>query len=499
MYQQTLSGRRARCLVSMCALFAIAPYAVAQTGSTAARSMTNTTFYPGGKTQAGSVLALDRIHPTQVRLNTEFQYQLQIRNLTSASVENVMLEENVPDGFSVASISPEPANRAGSKATWNIGTIGPRQSKTVTFTGSATRMGDLKGCANVTFRTEFCSSIRVVEPALELVKEAPAEVLLCDPIPYRIVVRNTGSGVAEDVRIEDPLPSGVTTAEGQSTVVMNAGNLAAGQSREFTFNVRAASTGTYTNTAVATERGGQRAEASATTRVVKPELVVQKSCPPDRLLKFPARFTITVSNTGDAPARNTIVTDRFPPGLTFKSASDGGSLSGGMINWNLGTLEPGATRSLTVDSVCNKKGTFRNTVMAKSYCAEASAECSMEVRGVPAILLECVDVEDPIQVGQNITYIITILNQGTEVGTNVVIECEFPPEEEYVSAEGPTNHSVSGKIVRFEPIPVLAEKESKKYRVVGSGTGTGDVRFRVRLTSDQISPAVNEEESTHIY
>jgi len=485
------SKMKVRWVIAACA-------ALAAGGPATAQDATHTTYYPTGS-QAGSVLALERIHPTQVRVNTPFEYKLQIRNLTGGNVENVVLTETMPDGFTASKVAPEPSQRSGSTATWNIGSIGARQSKTMTFTGTAAGMTTLRGCASVTFFTQFCSEIRVVEPALELVKTAPDEVLLCDPIPYRIVVRNTGTGVAEDVTIEDTLPGGVTTSEGQTKVRMNAGNLAAGQAREFTFSVRASAVGSYTNTAVATERGGQRAEASATTRVVKPNLTVTKSCPSERLLKFPAQFSITVTNTGDAPARNTIVTDRFPAGLTFKGASDGGRLSGGLITWNLGTLEAGASRTLTVDSICNQKGTFRNTVIAKSYCAEASAECSMVVSGVPAILLECVDVEDPIQVGQNITYIITILNQGTEVGTNVVIECEFPPEERYLSAEGPTKHSSTGQIVRFEPIPVLAEKESKTYRVVGTGTGTGDVRFRVRLTSDQVSPAVNEEESTHVY
>lgn len=489
------SGATARCIVALCAVMAMGGSAFAQS---APASATHTTYYPGGS-QAGSVLALERIHPTEVRVNAPFEYKLQIRNVTSGKVDNVVLTETIPSGFSVASISPEPSQKSGASATWNIGTIGPRETKSVTLKGAATGLGELKGCANVTFSTQFCSQIRVVEPALELIKEAPAEVLVCDPIPYRVVVRNTGTGVAEDVRIDDQLPAGLSTAEGQTSVVMNAGTLQAGQAREFTFSVRASNTGSYTNTAIATERGGQRAEASASTRVVKPVLQVSKSCPSERLLKFPAQFSITVTNTGDAPARNTMLTDRFPAGLTFKSASDGGQLAGGLINWNLGTIEPGASRTVTVDAVCNQKGDFRNTVVAKSYCSEASAECSMRVKGVPAILLECIDVEDPIQVGQNITYIITILNQGTEVGTNVVIECEFPDEQEYVAAEGPTRHTSSGKIVRFDPIPVLAEKESQKYRVVGKGIGTGEVRFRVRLTSDQISPAVNEEESTHIY
>ena len=104
-----------------------------------------------------------------------------------------------------------------------------------------------------------------------------------------------------------------------------------------------------------------------------------------------------------------------------------------------------------------------------------------------------------IEVGSNETYEIVVTNQGSADGTNIVIECTLPAEQAYVSAKGPTKATVAAKVVKFAPLPVLAPKAKAKYVVVVKGTSEGDVRFKVKLTSDQITSPVEETESTHIY
>lgn len=60
-----------------------------------------------------------------------------------------------------------------------------------------------------------------------------------------------------------------------------------------------------------------------------------------------AQFAITVTNHKEEAAQNTIVTDELPAGLTFLSASNGGTYSNGMVSWNLGTVASGQVIALT--------------------------------------------------------------------------------------------------------------------------------------------------------
>ncbi|MDO8367435.1 MAG: M36 family metallopeptidase [Saprospiraceae bacterium] len=58
-------------------------------------------------------------------------------------------------------------------------------------------------------------------------------------------------------------------------------------------------------------------------------------------------FEITVTNHKDDAATNVVVTDELPAGLTLLSASNGGTLVGGMVRWDLGTMPSGQVTKLT--------------------------------------------------------------------------------------------------------------------------------------------------------
>ena len=59
---------------------------------------------------------------------------------------------------------------------------------------------------------------------------------------------------------------------------------------------------------------------------------------------------------------------------------------------------------------------------AQAKCASAvTAVAQTEFSGLSALLLECVDVTDPIEVGQQETYIITVTNQGSANDKNIKI------------------------------------------------------------------------------
>jgi uncharacterized repeat protein (TIGR01451 family) len=77
-------------------------------------------------------------------------------------------------------------------------------------------------------------------------------------------------------------------------------------------------------------------------------------------------YTITVSNAGLSAAEGVVVTDALPAGLAGATASDGGVVGAGTVTWSLGTLAPGATRTLTLSGTAPASGTLVNTVRAES-------------------------------------------------------------------------------------------------------------------------------------
>ncbi len=240
------------------------------------------------------------------------------------------------------------------------------------------------------------------------------------------------------------------------------------------------------------------AAATAQSGGGTPMIEITKTCPRLRYLTREATFEITVANKGNAPASNLTVTDTLTGGTDFISADNGGNRQGDRVVWALASLDAGQSKVLKINARCSRISTVKNTATV-TWCSQASAECTMEIKGIPAILLECVDDNDPIEVGADLTYTIIVTNQGSQTDSNVTIKCTLPPEQQFVRAGGATNATNSGSDVNFTPLPTLAPKARATWTVTVKGTKPGDSRFKVVLTSDQTTSPVFETESSHIY
>ncbi|MGC9455111.1 MAG: hypothetical protein ACP5HU_09640 [Phycisphaerae bacterium] len=453
------------------------------------------------KTWVGARLEITKSAPSRGQVDQPFDYAIEIHNPSDVDAQDVVVTDELPQGLEYVSSSPE-AQRDGRMLRWDVGTLGARASRSMSVRVRPTETGTFENCAEVTaarLRDRDCAQTVVVAPNVTVEKTAPAEVLICEPINYTIVVRNTGDGDASGIRITDELPEGMESTDGRDSLSWNIGTLPAGEARRGEFQARVSETGRYVNTAVVTGDGNLRIEDSAETVVREPVLAVTKEGPDRQFVDRPITYTITVANEGDAEARNLRIVDMLPDGTTFVDASHDGSYANGRVTWNLGTLEVGDSVEVTVTCEASEIGGYTNSVTASATCAEGSAEASTDVQGIPAILLECVDVRDPIAINDTERYEITVTNQGSAVDTNIGMVCVMPEEMEFVSAEGPTDETVDGQTITFDALESLAPGERVRYIVETRALEVGDVRFHVSLTSNQLTSPVEETEATYIY
>jgi len=454
------------------------------------------------KTWIAPQIAISKTAPSTALMGERFAYDIIVANPSSIAANNVVVRDVLPDGISYVSSSPE-ARRSGQELVWQLGSMagGGRTGLRVMVTGQ--RKGTFTNPVSVTaddgLSARAEATTRIGAPELTLAKEGPSEMIFCRPWTYTLIVRNTGDAPAMNVRIEDKLPANLLTTKGEQSVSFTLGTIEAGGSKQVQFEVKSTTAGTFRNEAVVSADGGLSASASLATVVRQPVLKIAKTGPAQRFLGKTITYDITVTNTGDSPAENTVVVDSIPPGTTFQQASDGGRHSGGTVTWELGTLAVNASKKLSVTLMADRLGSVRNEVRATAVCAEASAEASTEVVGIPAILLECVDIADPIEVGENETYRITVTNQGSAQDTNIVVTCTLPTEQKFVSADGPTEAKAVGNTVVFEPLKFLAPGDNVVYTVIVQALKAGDVRFAVKLESDQMESPASETESTRLY
>lgn len=352
---------------------------------------------------------------------------------------------------------------------------------------------------------KLCSNFFLVDlgperPSLALVMTAPPEANLCDPIPVKVTVRNTSSMSLPRVRVTETLPAGLRTMNGQTALSLDAGDLQPGGGRQFTFDVFAAAAGPYISRAQATSDGGGQAEASATILVRRPVLAVTCSATAKVLMGRPVEVCLDVQNLGDASESKATLTLRVPAGATVGSTTGGGASRDGHVVWEISDLPPGVSKHVCATIIPRAVGPLTLAPAVRGACAgPAESRCVMQVEGIPAILFEVVDLEDPIEVGAHATYDIKVVNQGSAAVARIQVVCTLEETQEFVSGTGPTPVSAQGQTVTMGPVSVLDPGAEVTWRVVVKAVKAGDVRFKAVLTSDQFPHPIEETEATQQY
>lgn len=234
----------------------------------------------------------------------------------------------------------------------------------------------------------------------------------------------------------------------------------------------------------------------------EPRLALTLACdaPAQVIAGRPVEVCLTVRNTGNVPLHRTFVGLPVPSGATVVRTGDGGVATAERVSWELANLEAGDSRRVCVVFAMREPGLLSFSATAEAAGATtAPSSCATTIVGIPAILLEVVDLEDPIEVGKEVTYEIKVTNQGTAPGTNIRLVCTLPTAQEFVSGTGFMPVSAQADTLTLDAIPVLAPKAVASWRVVVKATQAADARFKVELRGDQFALPITEDESTQQY
>lgn len=337
-------------------------------------------------------------------------------------------------------------------------------------------------------------------PSLRLVKTAPAEVSLCDPFEMRVAVWNSGKVPVTQVRVTDVMPPGLKTLDGHLSLDLTVDALPPSTGRQFDFLVVATAPGQYENQAQAICAEGATASARAITLVRAPVLALDCVAPTEVPLGRPVEICLTVKNTGDAPDGEVRLALPLPEGATLIRTSEAAAAAEGQVVWTVPDLGPDASRTVCATFKSGGLDLLTFAPVAVGACARpVGCRCLTRMVGIPAVLLEAVDLEDPIPVGDQVTYEITVTNQGSAPGTHLGVTCTLPTSQDYVSGSGVTSVTARGRTVVMDPVPIVDPKAQVSWRVVVKATASGDVRFKVELTSDQFQRPIEEYEATTQY
>ena len=462
------------------------------------RNYNSFTFAAGGR--CDGLLHVSKEGPAEVLINKEFVYTINLQNMTECELENVVVTEKNLKNVRIIKTDPVATKKMSDSMMWQYDTIGPNGSELIEVTAIAERAGSLRDCTLVTFDPVVCLSANVIQPALKLALTAASSRSICDTIPLRLVVSNPGASPAKNVRVTTTLPSGLTTASGKSQISTSIPSLAAGESREIAENLKASKQGNFSISSIAQAEPELTAKDSASTSVWQAALQVGISGPKSMLIGTNGTYQITVKSIGGGACEDAVLEAIIPADMSFVSATDGGQYTRGKVSWNIGDLAQNKTDSVSMKLKALDAGVNELTAIAKgSCCKQASDSIKTEATGIPAILLEVIDTNDPVEVGGTTSYVITVTNQGSAVDANIRLTAKLEDNMQYVSSTGTTTAQVKDRSIVFDAVNTLAPQKRASWEITVKALKAGDVRFAVEMQSKELERPVAETEATRIY
>ena len=456
-------------------------------------------------TPQDSEILVEKLVPKSVRPQQKFTFKIKIRNNAAYKINNVTVIEEIPKGFKFIKALPAPVARETAMK-WNLGTMLPGSKREILITGIPTRIGTIRYSGETVLHfqvatdSNFASTVNVIEPRLVFDLDAPAKAIINSKAPLSIVFKNNGEAEVIGAKLVHTLPKGLLTYEGKSTIELAIGNLKPGAKKVFNLSLKGIKTGKYNTTLTAVAEEGVTASAALKIAITKPILSITGKVPKKRFVGKRTPYDIIVKNNGDAVAANLVINLSLPNGVSLKSATEGGQSKGQSVTWNISALAPGESKSVSAMTIVKKIMVARAVAKAKAKAADP-VETAMitNVAGIAGLLTTLVDVNDPVPLGQDVTYLITANNTGSLDATKIKIKCVLEESMEFVKTTGATKGELDGKVLTFEPLPALNPQANAKWRVVIKAVKEGDVRFTVYVESDQLGRPVELIESTHFY
>jgi large repetitive protein len=476
----------------------------------------------------------------QVTLGQPVTFTLNVNNAGPATATNVQVTDQLPSGLSFLSATPAGVYNASS-GVWTVGTLGNGSSASLQITASLNTSTPVTNTAQITaadqrdpdstpgngIPTEDDQGSVTITPQvadLSLVKT------IDNPTPnvgqnvtFTVNLNNTGPGTATGVAVADQLPQGLTFVSAapsqgsydRASGVWTVGTVSAGSSASLQLAATVNTTAAVTNTAQVSRADqpdpdstpnnnnpNEDDQSSITLTPQRADLALTKTV--DNATPNPnavVNFTLNLRNDGPGAATNISVTDLLPSGVAYVGSSPSqGAYNASSGVWNVGVVSSGSSASLQIAARVTGTGSIINTAEVSAVDQpdpdstpgnnvpgeDDQSSITIVAQQADLSLTKTVDVAAP-QVGENLTFTLTLSNGGPHRATGIAVRDQLPSGLVFVSSNPSTGNYDSGTGVWT--VSALENGVKATLQITATAVGTTQTTNAAEvIASDQHDP-----------
>ena len=410
----------------------------------------------------------------------EVTYTVNITNVGKSDAVNVAVRDVLGEGLELISADGGVYDPITRTITWTVN-LNSGETKSFKVVAKVIGYGNVTNFLVVGNKT---SAVDVDVPEIIPSKDADNKYPnFGDSIDYTITVNNIGKADAKHVVVVDRLDKGLKYVSSSHNGVYDEAShtvtwvvdIAAGSSLDLTVTAFAEEYGVLTNIVSVGDK-------SASVDVNVPEIIPNKTAD----IENPnfgdnVTYTVTVTNDGNADAKAVVVRDVLGKDLKFVSATGTYTFdeATNTITWTV-DVDAGKTETFTVVATVINYGNVTNSLVVGNKTFNKNVT-------VPEITPDkTVDNENP-NFGDNLTYTITVKNEGNGNATDVIIVDTLGKGLEYVSSTGNYDNKTNTITWKVD----LASGETKTFTVVAKIIGYTDVTNEVTVGNKTAAVTVN--------
>jgi uncharacterized repeat protein (TIGR01451 family) len=251
-------------------------------------------------------------------------------------------------------------------------------------------------------------------------------------------------------------------------------------------------------------------------RLLTSALHVTKDAPPEVFAEEPFTYTISVSNPYTDTARNLIVTDTLPVGVTYISSSAGctpPTSPDGIVVCNVPELAVGDTLPITISvrapiAQTGSPVTLTNTVTATAFEYDPDPSDNIDTAVTTVVPMANLWVSEKnasnteVEAGEVFTYSITVDNWGPSTATNVTVTDVLPSQVRFVGSGAGSNCTADSTAPGATVTCLLGEMARDETRtvsftVVANGGPDNLAENQATATATEYDPSPANNDSSN--